>query len=120
MITWYARRSISPRSRGGIAANGCCAAVAAASASIPSSGPASATSHSALPVAGSSTVRVRPDAAGRHVPPMNRPVGTASITRASSAAELLAAAVFVMAAMLPPRAGCRSPVGRATRCGGVG
>src|ERR1700754_3317001 len=96
MITSYARRRISPRSRGGIPAKDCCAAAAAASASIPSSGLASATSQRALPVAGSSTVRVRPDAARRHSPPMNKPVGTESTTLASSAVELLAAAEFVI------------------------
>ena len=63
---------------------------------MPSSGEASATSQSALPVDGSSTGSVAPDFAGRHDPPMNSPLGTCSITRASSLEFL------VMAAIVPP------------------
>ena len=70
---------------------------------MPSSGAASATSHSTLPVDGSSTGRVAPDFAGRHDPPMNSPVGTCSSTRASSLEFL------VMAAIVPSRPARRTP-----------
>src|SRR6266508_1824280 len=80
---WYARRRISPRSRGAYAAHAGCAETAASSASIPSAGVASATSHSTSPVAGSCTGSVLPPATDRHFPPMNRSLGTASTTAAS-------------------------------------
>ncbi len=111
VISAKARRRISPRSRGAIAANPAWAATAAASASIPSSGPASATSQSTLPVAGSSTGSVAPDVAGRHDPPMNSPVSTWSITRASSLEFL------VMAEIVPSPAAVRTTVVRAGRHG---
>ena len=57
-IVSNARRRISPRSRGGVSAQLGPASTAASSASIASSGEASATSANVSPVAGSSTAKV--------------------------------------------------------------
>jgi len=71
-----ALRRISPRSRGGVAAQTACAATAASSAAAPSATVASATDARVSPVDGSSTATVLPSLLSRHLPSMNRPVGT--------------------------------------------
>src|SRR5665647_2321015 len=71
-----ALRRISPRSRGGVAAQPACAATAASRAAAPSATVASATDARISPVDGSSTSIVRPSPPARHRPAMNRPVGT--------------------------------------------
>ncbi len=83
------RRRISPRSRGGISAKESWCATAASSARTPSAGEASATSASTSPVDGSWTGRVREPSADTPPPPIHSPVGTASRTRRSSAADIV-------------------------------
>ncbi len=78
-----ARVSMSDLSRGEVAAKAGCAATAASSAARPSEGDASATAHSVLPVAGSTTLKVRPSAASIHLPSMKSRFSTASTTPAS-------------------------------------
>jgi len=73
-----ARRRISPRSRGGVAAHAGWVSCAASSAAIASAAVASAISHSVSPVAGSSTANV--------VPPSDVPFGTRSTTARSRSA----------------------------------
>ena len=74
-ISSNARRRMSERSRGAVAAQAACASSAAVSAASASSVVASAISHSGSPVAGSSTARRPPPDAGRHSPAINSSLG---------------------------------------------
>ncbi len=68
VISCQARRRISPRSRGGVAAHSVCASTAASNADAASSACPSATWHSRLLVPGSSTQKPPPPLASRHSP----------------------------------------------------
>ena len=76
VISSNALRRISPRCRGGVAAQPGSAACAAPTASSASSTLPSATSASGSSVAGSSTGNVPPPRPPPHSPPMSSPVGT--------------------------------------------
>src|SRR5215470_12487252 len=80
MMCSYARRRMSERIRGAVEAHLCWTAAAAATAVSASSTPPSATWARICREAGFSTGIVRPDAASRHCPAMNSPVGTRAIT----------------------------------------
>src|SRR3954468_5633518 len=85
----YARRRMSPRSRGGWLRNSWKVSCAAASAASASSPVASATSTSVSPVAGSSTGIVPPSPPSRHWPPMYSWVLTPSRTACSADAVVM-------------------------------
>ena len=75
MISSYAARNSSPRSRGAVGAHPAWAATAASRASAASTSPASATRARTDPSAGSSTANRRPSLASRHSPSMNNNSG---------------------------------------------
>ncbi|SKT27201.1 Uncharacterised protein [Mycobacteroides abscessus subsp. abscessus] len=74
-----ARRRISARSRGAVAAQDCCTAVASSRAIAPSAAAASATVVRTAPVAGLCTGNRVPVDDGTCLPPIHRSVGIASI-----------------------------------------
>src|SRR5689334_16135632 len=76
MISSNALRRISPRSRGFFAAQAGCAAAAASTAALASSTVALATEATVFSVAGSITSKRPPSDALRHLPPIQRSVGT--------------------------------------------
>src|SRR5271156_6619174 len=76
MISSYALRRISPRSRGFFAAQPGNAALAASSAALASSTVALATEATLFSVAGSITSKRPPSEDLRHLPPIHRSVGT--------------------------------------------
>src|SRR5271156_584230 len=76
MISSYALRRISPRSRGFFAAQPGNAALAASSAALASSTVALATEATVFSVAGSMTSKRPPSEDLRHLPPIHRSVGT--------------------------------------------
>ena len=87
MSSSKARRRISPRSRGGVAAHDFCARPAASMASWASFSLPSATFAMTLPVAGLMTSMVSPVSASRHCPSMNSPVLTLSMIDCTSMLE---------------------------------
>src|SRR5690606_38278887 len=86
-----ARRRMSLRVRGAVAAHSCWAATAASRARMPSAGVASAMDAIVSPVEGSCTSKVRPSSASVHCPPMKRPTGT----RASRSCSLDASVLMI-------------------------
>src|SRR3954451_2888997 len=96
-----ARRRISPRSRGAVAAHSAWVLAAASIAAIPSSGEASATSQRISPVDGSSTGNVFPSAASRSRPPISSFFGTSSMIRRSRAASPMACSQLPSTAAAP-------------------
>ena len=79
-----ARRRISARSRGAVAAQPGCAATAASSAAIPSAGVALEMRSNTFPVEGSSTASVDESLEVRQCPPMKSPVSSEARRRRSS------------------------------------
>ena len=76
MTSSYARRRISARSRGDVAAHCCCTAHAASRAATASSLVADDTAASFFSVAGLITSNTSSDELGRHELPISKPVGT--------------------------------------------